>query len=72
MRGNTPELEGDATARRNYGTYYRAAGRLDEILTPILAPGIPMFRCLPGSIADRSLSVFIAAHSAGLPVASLR
>ena len=40
MRGNTPELEGDATARRELRARIAAQRRrLDEILTPILAPG---------------------------------
>ena len=40
MRGNTPALEGDATARRELRARIAAQRRrLDEILTPILAPG---------------------------------
>lgn len=40
MRANTPELEGDATARRELRARTAALRRsLDEIVTPILAPG---------------------------------
>ena len=40
MRSNTPELEGDATARRELRARIATQRRtLDEILTPILAPG---------------------------------
>ncbi|MCX5752985.1 MAG: hypothetical protein NTW97_04980, partial [Candidatus Krumholzibacteria bacterium] len=40
MRENTPELEGDATARRELRSRIAALRRsLNEILTPILAPG---------------------------------
>ena len=40
IRSNTPELEGDTTARRELRARIAAQRRrLDEILTPILAPG---------------------------------